>query len=190
MSSEKALKMQLHLLLLLGATGYVPSATRLHWPTRTARARPAESLASDWVESGGNELGLLPFSLEEALLPGETKQVHLFEARFIQLFSESAAKHHDCLGALYFAPGNNVLSVTSLLEVEEFQKKEFGVWARLKCVGRVRIQELEKTEFDYVQAQVEIYNDDDADDDDRDDDDAGRGFWRLRSEWFRAPIRT
>ena len=169
MSSEKALKMQLHLLLLLGATGYVPSATRLHWPTRTARARPAESLASDWVESGGNELGLLPFSLEEALLPGETKQVHLFEARFIQLFSESAAKHHDCLGALYFAPGNNVLSVTSLLEVEEFQKKEFGVWARLKCVGRVRIQELEKTEFDYVQAQVEIYNDDDADDDDRDD---------------------
>ena len=34
---------------------------------------------------------------------------------------------------------------------------------------RVRIQELEKTEFDYVQAQVEIYNDDDADDDDRDD---------------------
>lgn len=42
--------MQLHLLLLLGATGYVPSATRLHWPTRTARtarARPAESLAAN-----------------------------------------------------------------------------------------------------------------------------------------------
>lgn len=39
--------MQLHLLLLLGATGYVPSATRFHWPTRTARARPAESLAAN-----------------------------------------------------------------------------------------------------------------------------------------------
>lgn len=78
------------------------------------------------------ELGLLPFSLDDALLPGETKQVHLFEARFIQLFAEAAGKHENCLGALLVSPRGHAASVTTLLEVEEYRKEEFGVWANLK----------------------------------------------------------
>ena len=53
------------------------------------------------------ELGLLPFGIDEALMPGETKQVHLFEARFIQLFADSDS-HDGCLGALLITPNGNV----------------------------------------------------------------------------------
>lgn len=118
--------------------------------------------AAEWLASGSPlELGFLPFPLDQALLPGETRQVHLYEARFITLFSEAASKHHDCLGAVLFTPQGNVASVTSLLEIEEFRTgaEEIGVWANLKCVGRVKLKELETTEFDYLSGGVELFTD-------------------------------
>ena len=118
--------------------------------------------AAEWLAAGSPlELGFLPFPLDQALLPGETRQVHLYEARFITLFSEAASKHHDCLGAVLFTPQGNVASVTSLLEIEEFRTgaEEIGVWANLKCVGRVKLKELETTEFDYLSGGVELFTD-------------------------------
>ena len=107
---------------------------------------------------GAWELGLLPFSLTEALLPGETKQVHLFEARFLSLF-ESSAKNHNMLGQLLVTPGGNVAAVTSLIEVEESRRKDVGVWAQLKCVGRIKLVEVSGTDFDWVKAKVELVTD-------------------------------
>ena len=120
--------------------------------------------ASSWVRTGrapssSYSLGLLPFPLEEGLLPGETKQVHLFEARFIQLFAEATEKHDGCVGAMLFSPNGNVASVTTLLEIEEYKKQEFGVWAKLKCVGRVRLTEVKQTDFEYVMATCEPFFD-------------------------------
>ena len=91
---------------------------------RESQGFPAAQWLSTTSRAASHSLGLLPFGIEEMLLPGETKQVHLFEARFIQLFADSAAKNYDCLGALLFTPGGNVAAVTTLLEVEEFKKKE------------------------------------------------------------------
>ena len=56
--------------------------------------------AFEWQSGDTKELNLLPFGLQEALLPGETKQVHLFEARFLELFTEAEAKHNGCVGQL------------------------------------------------------------------------------------------
>ena len=105
------------------------------------------------------ELGLLPFPTSDTLLPGETKQVHLYEARFIQLFADSAARHNDCLGAMLFTPSGNVAAITTLLEVEEFRKEEFGVWANLKCVGRVKLSDVKQTDYEYVLGTVEPFTD-------------------------------
>ena len=117
--------------------------------------------ARAWLGGAGaqRQLGLLPFGLEEALLPGETKQVHLFEARFIQLFADAASKSDSCIGQLLFTT-QGAIATTSLLEVEEFRKEEYGVWARLKCVGRITLLDIEKTDFDYVRATVEHLVDD------------------------------
>ena len=120
--------------------------------------------AASWVRAGrapstSYSLGLLPFPLEEALLPGECKQVHLFEARFIQLFADATEKHNGCLGAMLFSPNGNVASITTLLEIEEYKKQEFGVWAKLKCVGRVRLTDVKQTDFEYVMGTCEPFAD-------------------------------
>ena len=116
--------------------------------TASPRAAPPRMAFSTWHDAGGSNLNLLPFGLHEALLPGETKQVHLFEARFLQLFTEAEA-----------APGGNVAAVTTLLEIEESRRQDVGVWARLKCVGRVRIDNLDKTDYDYFTANTTLVTD-------------------------------
>ena len=142
-----------------------PSAMRVLALLLFCSPRLAAGLAaSSWVRTGrapssSYSLGLLPFPLEEGLLPGETKQVHLFEARFIQLFAEATEKHDGCVGAMLFSPNGNVASVTTLLEIEEYKKQEFGVWAKLKCVGRVRLTEVKQTDFEYVMATCEPFFD-------------------------------
>ena len=86
--------------------------------------------------------------------------MHLFEARFLELFVEAEAKHKGCVGQMLVLPSNGVASVTSLLEIEESRRQEFGVWARLRCVGRVRLKEAEATDFGFVRAQVDLVTDD------------------------------
>ena len=112
--------------------------------------------AANWLAASSatqRQLGLLPFPIEEALLPGETKQVHLYEARFIQLFADAASKHDSCIGMLLFT-NQGAVGTTSLLEVDEYRKEEFGVWARLKCVGRVQLLDLDQTDYGYVVGTV------------------------------------
>jgi len=93
------------------------------------------------------------------LLPGETKQVHLFEARFLELFTDAESRHQGCVGQLLVTPNGNVAAVTSLLEIEESRRQEVGVWARLRCVGRVRLLEIEQTDFQFARARVELVTD-------------------------------
>ena len=155
MRSSRLLLLRLALCSLPGAH----SLAAAQW-LKAGRAGPLVTGAADEPATAGHwKLGLLPFPISDCLLPGETKQVHLYEARFIQLFADSASKHHDCLGAMYFTPSGNVASVSTLLEVEEFRKEEFGVWARLKCVGRVKLLEVSETDYQYVSATVEPFFD-------------------------------
>jgi len=115
--------------------------------------------AFQWQDDDAGALNLLPFGLDEALLPGETKQVHLFEARFLKLFEEAEAKHKGCVGQLLITPNGNVAAVTTLLEIEESRTQDVGVWARLRCVGRVRLKDVEQTDFGYARADVDLVTD-------------------------------
>jgi len=134
----------------------------VHVPAFPAKAWLASSASSQQrpTSSGSPlQLGLLPFPVDEALLPGETKQVHLYEARFIQLFSDAAEKHGSCIGMLLFGDRGDVDAITPLLEVEEFRKEEFGVWAQLKCIGRARLLQVSMTDFEYASADVTLFYD-------------------------------
>ena len=48
------------------------------------------------------------------------------------------------------------MASTALLEIEESRRQDIGVWAQLRCVGRVEIEELEPTDFDYYRASVRL----------------------------------
>ena len=137
--------------------GCIAVAAGLHHQLRAGAPRMD---ATAWSASEVDEMCLLPFGLEEALLPGETKQVHLYEARFLQLFEEAESKHASCVGQLLITPSGNVAAVTSLLEIEESRKQDVGVWAKLRCVGRIRLAEVDQTEFGFVRASVSLVTDD------------------------------
>jgi Lon protease-like protein len=129
---------------------------------RAARARMQAESSSPAVEGAvPGDLGLLPFSVDEALLPGETKQVHLFEARFLQLFSDASRNGaaRPRMAALLVTPGGNAAAVTTLFEVEDWRRKEFGVWAQLKCTGRVQMVDVRQTDYEYLVGNVEPYVD-------------------------------
>lgn len=51
----------------------------------------------EWLEARGvhgGSIGALPFGKNDVLLPGETKQLHLDEARFLALFEQVLSPPH------------------------------------------------------------------------------------------------
>ncbi|KAL1527373.1 hypothetical protein AB1Y20_016042 [Prymnesium parvum] len=114
--------------------------------------------AAKYISSGHDELGLLPFNLREAMLIGETKQVHLKDPRLVALF-EKALDHEGCVGQLLVTDSGSLASVSSLLEITEVRTRDAGMWADLRAVGRVRIHDVSQTEDEYVNAHICLHTD-------------------------------
>ena len=66
---------------------------------------------------------------------------------------------HSCVGQMLFTEANEVIGVTSLLEILEYRQEEVGVWARLRCVGRVELQDIKQTDFQYVMGTASLLHD-------------------------------
>jgi len=99
-----------------------------------------------WNADGGSTpLGCLPFPMQDLLLPGESKTMHLFEARFLALFDKANKKHGGKLVQIMIG-GSEVVAVGGALEVLDWKRLEVGVSVTVRCVGRVRL--LEVTEVD------------------------------------------
>lgn len=111
-----------------------------------------------WQKGASRELNMLPFGMYDALLPGDTKQVHLFEERMVQLFLDTEQNDERCLCQLLITQDNEIEPYTSLLVIEESQIEDVGVWARLRCVGRVRIVDVGMTNS-YCRGAVSLVTD-------------------------------
>lgn len=124
----------------------------------------AGSMASSWLQSGVQgslQLGLLPCSIEDAMHPGETRELFTFEDRFTALFKDAIAMH-GCIGALLFTEEGEAVDLCTLLEVEDFKSDSYGSWARLKCVGRCMLSEMRTSANGYqVSNHVSVYMDED-----------------------------
>ncbi|CAN0490022.1 unnamed protein product, partial [Laminaria digitata] len=53
-------------------------------------------------EGDVREIGFLPFPVEDVMCPGETKALHLYEARFLALFENAIREHGGCVGGAIF----------------------------------------------------------------------------------------
>ena len=107
---------------------------------------------------------MLPFPLEECLLPGETKTVHLYEARFLSLMEDclgvgsSARATSSEVGHLLFTGEGYAAQVLTMCEIVEWRKEEIGVTATL--LGRRRARLLEVIESEpYLRARVVPFDD-------------------------------
>lgn len=85
-------------------------------------------------------VGVLPFRWEEALLPGEERYLHLYEARFLSLFE--AATQQESEVALAFSTGEALCSLGTLAKIDSWEKLEVGVGATIRGLCRIEIESI------------------------------------------------
>lgn len=90
-------------------------------------------------------LAAFPFPLTELLLPGERKEMHLFESRFISLF-ELAQQQGGLASQMLFTDDGSTLAIGALLSVEEWTRRDVGLNVIVRAVGRVRLIDVHGTE--------------------------------------------
>eukprot|EP00586_Coscinodiscus_wailesii_P007375 CAMPEP_0172491350 /NCGR_PEP_ID=MMETSP1066-20121228/22114_1 /TAXON_ID=671091 /ORGANISM="Coscinodiscus wailesii, Strain CCMP2513" /LENGTH=377 /DNA_ID=CAMNT_0013260353 /DNA_START=8 /DNA_END=1141 /DNA_ORIENTATION=+ len=97
----------------------------------------------------GSEDGLprkvcvLPFPFSDILLQGETKQLRLYEDRFLKLFDKCMDEHNGVL-AMGLIASSGIIQTAPLCEVEAYNRMGdgFGIFVTIRVVGRCRLVEV------------------------------------------------
>ena len=105
------------------------------------------------TEQGGlpKEVCILPFPYQEVLLQGETKQLRLYEERFIKLF-EDCTQNHCGVVAMGMIASSGIIQTVPLAEVEAYNRMSgFGIFVTVRVVGRAKLLEVVQQE-PYIKA--------------------------------------
>lgn len=90
---------------------------------------------------------LLPFPHHEVLLQGQTKEIRIYEDRFIQLFHKSLEDYGGIIGMGLLISESGIVKPIPLCKIESYQQVDgFGIFCTLRVVSRatlVRICEYE-----------------------------------------------
>jgi hypothetical protein len=100
------------------------------------------------TESGAapKEICILPFPFDEVILQGETKQLRLYEERFIDLFDYSM-KHHSGMVSMGLLAESGIIQTVPLCEIEAYTRMEgFGIFVTIRVVGRAQLVEITQQE--------------------------------------------
>lgn len=100
------------------------------------------------VDNGGipRQVCVLPFPYDDVLLQGETKQLRLYEERFIKLFDYVMDEHNGVVGMGLIAE-TGIIQTVPLCEVEAYNRMEgFGIFVTIRVVGRAALLELSQQE--------------------------------------------
>lgn len=85
---------------------------------------------------------LLPFPYQDVLLQGETKQLRLYEDRFIKLFQD-VMDNHEGVVAMGLLADSGIIQTMPLCEVEASNTMEgFGIFVTIRVVGRGQLLEV------------------------------------------------
>lgn len=89
---------------------------------------------------------MLPFPYQEVLLQGETKQLRLYEDRFIKLFQD-VMDNHEGVVAMGLLADSGIIQTVPLCEVEASNTMEgFGIFVTIRVVGRAQLLEITQQE--------------------------------------------
>ena len=88
------------------------------------------------------EICILPFPYTEVLLQGETKQLRLYEDRFIELF-DYAMEHHEGVVAMGLLADSGIIQTVPICEIEAYNRMDgFGIFVTIRVVGRAQLAEI------------------------------------------------
>ncbi|XWS23420.1 hypothetical protein CRYUN_Cryun28dG0012600 [Craigia yunnanensis] len=93
------------------------------------------------------ELPLLPFNMNEVLVPSETKTLHLYEARYLALLEESLLRKklfvHFVLDPIAISNSGGEASFAArygcLVLIESIERLDVGALLSIRGIGRVKI---------------------------------------------------
>lgn len=93
------------------------------------------------------DLPLLPFNMNEVLVPSETKTLHLYEARYLALLEESLLRKkffvHFVLDPIAISNSGGESSFAArygcLVLIENIERLDVGALVSMKGIGRVKI---------------------------------------------------
>jgi hypothetical protein len=88
------------------------------------------------------EICILPFPYGDVLLQGETKQLRLYEDRFVKLFDYCIGNHEGVV-AMGLLADTGIIQTVPLCEIEAFNRMEgFGIFVTIRVVGRAQLDEI------------------------------------------------
>lgn len=97
------------------------------------------------------EVCILPFPFDEVLLQGETKELRLYEERFISLFDD-AMDNYGGVVAMGLLAENGIIQTVPLCEIEAYNRMEgFGIFVTIRVVSRAALIDVTK-ETPYIKA--------------------------------------
>lgn len=97
------------------------------------------------------EVCVLPFPIEDVLLQGETKELHLYEKRFLDLFDECINNHCGVV-AMGLITEAGIIQTVPLCEVETYKADpNRGIYATIRVVSRGTLLNLSQ-ESPYIRA--------------------------------------
>ncbi|XP_022973983.1 uncharacterized protein LOC111472596 isoform X1 [Cucurbita maxima] len=114
------------------------------------------------------ELPLLPFGVNDVLVPSETKTLHLYEARYLTLLDESLFRKnklfvHFVLDPVAVSDSSREISFAArhacLILIENVERLEVGALVTIRGIGRVKIIELLQTD-PYLRGTISPVRDD------------------------------
>lgn len=140
------------LLLVAPCWSFLPSSCRSrHESSRLFGITEWRDLMFDFPGTGddrrlGREQGgppksicILPFPYEQVLLQGETKQLRLYEDRFIKLFDD-VMQNHEGVVAMGLLAKSGIIQTVPLCEVEAYNRMDgFGIFVTIRVVGRAHV---------------------------------------------------
>lgn len=148
------------------------AATSLHGLSEWREEALSTAYTLDAYTSSANapkvvgSVPILPFPFHDILLPGQTKQLNLYEERFHVLFDE-ATENHSVIGMGLLA-GAGMMTLLPLLEIESVVRLGYdedwvsngdgmgngSIFVTVRAVGRARIVEELEQEEPYMRARV------------------------------------
>ncbi|XP_073062814.1 uncharacterized protein [Primulina eburnea] len=99
------------------------------------------------IQASSLVLPLLPFPIQQVLVPSEAKTIHLYEARYLALLEESLLKNdvfvHFVLDPIVFGgtsiEGSFAARYGCLVFIEKVEQLQIGALVSIRGVGRVKI---------------------------------------------------
>ena len=130
--------------------------------TSATAALSANAWLSNGRARGELKLGLLPFLLEHAMLPGETRDVFLFDDSLKQCVRAASKKHSGLVGGLLMTEDGSHYDLLPVLRIVKIKDDDSAcTWVRLACSGRCLLSSVRRnTRHGYRVAVVSPYSDD------------------------------